>query len=154
MFEAGDQAEVGERGLTLSGRQKARVALAHAVYSRASIILLDDILAALDVHTSNWVVQKCLGGDLVKGRTVVLVTHSVALLQPIAAFVVAVKNDNVIGSSDVNDALSTTDIEAAVTGEMGSTESSEELVEPEVVSAPSMPPGGNSYQKRSQRRAC
>lgn len=48
LFEAGDQTEVGEKGLTLSGGQKARVTLARAVYSRAGIILLDDVLAALE----------------------------------------------------------------------------------------------------------
>lgn len=48
LFEAGDQTEVGEKGLTLSGGQKARITLARAVYSQAAIILLDDILAALE----------------------------------------------------------------------------------------------------------
>ncbi len=48
LFEAGDQTEVGERGLTLSGGQKARVTLARAIYSEAKIILLDDVLAALE----------------------------------------------------------------------------------------------------------
>lgn len=51
LFDAGDKTEVGEKGLTISGGQKARVTLARAVYSRAQIVLLDDILAALDVHT-------------------------------------------------------------------------------------------------------
>jgi len=48
LFQAGDETEVGERGLTLSGGQKARLTLARAVYSKAEIILLDDILAALE----------------------------------------------------------------------------------------------------------
>jgi ABC-type bacteriocin/lantibiotic exporter with double-glycine peptidase domain len=48
LFEAGDETEVGERGLTLSGGQKARVTLARAIYSRAAILLLDDVLAALE----------------------------------------------------------------------------------------------------------
>jgi ABC-type multidrug transport system fused ATPase/permease subunit len=73
LFEAGDQTEVGEKGLTLSGGQKARITLARAIYSKAEIILLDDVLAALDVHTSSWIVKKCLNGDLVKGRTVIMV---------------------------------------------------------------------------------
>ena len=55
---------------------QARVTLARAIYSKASILLLDDILAALDVHTSKWIVEKLLRGDLVKGRTVILVVCS------------------------------------------------------------------------------
>jgi ABC-type multidrug transport system fused ATPase/permease subunit len=47
LFDAGDLTEVGEKGLTLSGGQKARIALARAVYSNAETLFLDDILAAL-----------------------------------------------------------------------------------------------------------
>lgn len=36
------------------------------------------ILAALDVHTSRWIVDKCLGGDLIKGRTVVMVVSMIS----------------------------------------------------------------------------
>ena len=48
MFEAGDLQEIGEGGVTLSGGQRARVTLARAVYSSASVLLLDDVLAALE----------------------------------------------------------------------------------------------------------
>lgn len=48
LFDAGDQTEVGEKGLTLSGGQKARITLARAIYSQAQILLLDDVLAALE----------------------------------------------------------------------------------------------------------
>ncbi|PIL29356.1 ATP-binding cassette transporter [Ganoderma sinense ZZ0214-1] len=93
LFDAGDQTEVGEKGITLSGGQKARITLARAAYSSAEILLLDDILAALDVHTSRWIVNKCLNGDLLHGRTIILVTHNVAMVSPIADFVVDVGSD-------------------------------------------------------------
>ncbi|KAK0496137.1 P-loop containing nucleoside triphosphate hydrolase protein [Armillaria luteobubalina] len=96
LFEAGDETEVGEKGLTLSGGQKARVTLARAVYSKAGILILDDVLAALDVHTSKWIVQKCLQGNLINNRTVILATHNIALVEPIAEFVVALKNGRVV----------------------------------------------------------
>ncbi|OCH83833.1 P-loop containing nucleoside triphosphate hydrolase protein [Obba rivulosa] len=98
LFDAGDQTEVGEKGLTLSGGQKARVTFARAIYSSAEILLLDDILAALDVHTAKWIVDKCLKGDLVRGRTVILVTHNVAVASPIADFVVSLSMDGRIAS--------------------------------------------------------
>ncbi|KAH9940070.1 uncharacterized protein BXZ73DRAFT_99070 [Epithele typhae] len=98
LFEAGDQTEVGEKGLTLSGGQKARITLARAVYSKADVILLDDVLAALDVHTARWIVDNCMKGDLLKGRTVLLVTHNVAMASPIADFVVSLGTDGRVAS--------------------------------------------------------
>ena len=58
---------------------QARVTLARAIYSRADIILLDDVLAALDVHTARWVIENCLKGDLVQGRTILLVVRALRL---------------------------------------------------------------------------
>ncbi|THV04763.1 P-loop containing nucleoside triphosphate hydrolase protein [Dendrothele bispora CBS 962.96] len=105
LFDAGDETEVGEKGLTLSGGQKARVTLARAIYSKAEIILLDDVLAALDVHTSKWIVDKCFRGDLIKGRTVVLVSHNVVLTKPIAGFVVSLRGGRIVSQGSVSDAL-------------------------------------------------
>ena len=45
---AGDRTEIGERGVTLSGGQKARLSLARAVYQDSDIILMDDPISALD----------------------------------------------------------------------------------------------------------
>ncbi|KAJ7690181.1 hypothetical protein B0H17DRAFT_1331449 [Mycena rosella] len=98
LFQAGDKTEVGEKGLTLSGGQKARLTLARAVYSHADILLLDDVLAALDVHTAQWIVEKCFSGDLIENRTVILVTHNVALARPIAHFVVTFGSDGRVAS--------------------------------------------------------
>lgn len=71
----GDQTSVGENGTSLSGGQKARVALARALYSKAPLLLLDDIFSALDAKTSAGVWKHCFCSDLLKGRTVVLVTQ-------------------------------------------------------------------------------
>ncbi|KZT67088.1 P-loop containing nucleoside triphosphate hydrolase protein [Daedalea quercina L-15889] len=98
LFAAGDKTEVGEKGITLSGGQKARITLARAIYSKAHTLLLDDVLAALDVHTSRWIVDKCFKGDLVRGRTVLLVTHNISMASPIADFVVALGTDGRITS--------------------------------------------------------
>ncbi|KAF5640561.1 bile acid transporter [Fusarium sp. NRRL 52700] len=71
----GDQTKLEEGGIGLSGGQKARVALARAVYSSCRVLLLDDPLAALDHDTASYIVQRFLCGPLAKTRTIVLVTH-------------------------------------------------------------------------------
>ena len=78
-FQHGDLSPIGENGIGLSGGQKARVALARAIYSHADILLLDDPISALDQQTAEWIVKRCLTGKLVEGRTVVLVTHRIDL---------------------------------------------------------------------------
>ena len=52
ILEYGDQTLIGEKGVTLSGGQKARVALARALYSEADIFLLDDPISAVDVKVA------------------------------------------------------------------------------------------------------
>lgn len=63
--------------MTLSGGQKARVALARAVYNRHSdVYLLDDPLSAVDAHTGHHLWENCIKGLLAGGgKTVVLATH-------------------------------------------------------------------------------
>ncbi|XP_053672965.1 ATP-binding cassette sub-family C member 10 [Anopheles nili] len=75
----GDNTSVGEQGRTLSGGQKARVALARAVYQNKSIYLLDDILSALDAHVASHIIRHCVFG-LLKHKTRILVTQHSMLL--------------------------------------------------------------------------
>ncbi|KAI1496134.1 canalicular multispecific organic anion transporter 1 [Biscogniauxia marginata] len=89
-FVHGDLSNIGENGIGLSGGQKARVALARAVYSQSRILLLDDPLAALDHNTAESIVRKLFRGPLVEGRTVVLVTHRVDICTHIADQVVEI----------------------------------------------------------------
>ncbi|KAJ3234486.1 hypothetical protein HDU81_001373 [Chytriomyces hyalinus] len=70
----GDMSDIGEKGITLSGGQAARVNLARAVYSNAEIMLLDDPLAAVDSHVGKQILDECILGVL-KEKTVILVTH-------------------------------------------------------------------------------
>ena len=89
-FKHGDLTFVGENGIGLSGGQKARVALARAVYSASRVLLLDDPLSALDHNTAESIVRKCLSGPLMEGRTIVLVTHRTALVRPIACQIIEI----------------------------------------------------------------
>ncbi|RJE27115.1 ABC transporter transmembrane region [Aspergillus sclerotialis] len=70
---------IGSRGVTLSGGQKQRVALARAVYARCKIVLLDDVLSALDQKTEAIVVKRLFGAQGLLRQlqaTILLVTHS------------------------------------------------------------------------------
>ncbi|ROW09475.1 hypothetical protein VMCG_02441 [Cytospora schulzeri] len=91
----GDETEVGENGATLSGGQKARVAFARVLYSKAPLLLLDDIFSALDTKTSASVWELCFCGDMLKGRTVVLVTQHKWISQQ-ADSIVALENGTVV----------------------------------------------------------
>ncbi|RMJ16359.1 hypothetical protein CDV36_003945 [Fusarium kuroshium] len=71
----GDRTNLCSNRVNLSGGQKMRVALARALYSRADILVLDDILGGVDVGTRHHLVQFAITGDLVRERTRVLATH-------------------------------------------------------------------------------
>ncbi|ORY76316.1 P-loop containing nucleoside triphosphate hydrolase protein [Protomyces lactucae-debilis] len=79
LLDHGDDTEVGEAGVTLSGGQKQRLALARALYASTQIVLLDDVLSALDGGTGKHCFEKAICGPLAKDRTLILVTHNVAL---------------------------------------------------------------------------
>ncbi|KAI3529772.1 ABC transporter [Colletotrichum filicis] len=88
MLADGDKTELGANGINLSGGQKWRLTLARAIYSRAGILVLDDIFSAVDAHVGRHIYEKCLTGDLCQGRTRILVTHHVALCEPRTKFIV------------------------------------------------------------------
>jgi len=95
MLPAGDLTEIGERGINLSGGQKARVSLARAMYSpNTKLILLDDPLSAVDSHVGEHLFQKAISGELLAGTTRVLVTHHVHFL-PRCDIVVVLENGRI-----------------------------------------------------------
>ncbi|KAJ3351226.1 Multidrug resistance-associated protein 4 [Entophlyctis luteolus] len=74
MFQNSDLTVIGERGVTLSGGQRARLALARAVYSDADIYLLDDPLSAVDTKVGRHLFEECISHFL-RSKTRILVTH-------------------------------------------------------------------------------
>ena len=87
MFPYGDKTLVGEKGMSLSGGQKARINLARAVYADADIVLLDDPLSAVDARVGRHIFDKCIRGILLK-KCVVLVTHQVQFIEPASQILV------------------------------------------------------------------
>ncbi|KAJ2994469.1 hypothetical protein NUW58_g1549 [Xylaria curta] len=76
---AGDQTEIGERGINLSGGQRQRVNLARAIYSNSDIILMDDPLSAVDAHVGQHIFKHGICG-LLKEKTRILCTHQLHIL--------------------------------------------------------------------------
>lgn len=81
-LKAGDLSFIGENGVGISGGQKARVALARAIYSRSRILLLDDPIAALDHQTAETILRRLFAGNspLTHGRIVIFATHRIDLI--------------------------------------------------------------------------
>ncbi|KAG0029018.1 Multidrug resistance-associated protein 1 [Podila clonocystis] len=89
MLPAGDQTEIGERGINLSGGQKQRVSLARAAYQDADVYLLDDPLSAVDAHVDQHLWENLIGPNgLLKNKTRVLVTHGIHHLEHVDQIVV------------------------------------------------------------------
>ena len=70
----GSKTIIGERGVNVSGGQKARIALARAIYKDADIYLLDDPLSAVDPEVAKQIMDRCINGVL-KKKCVFIVTH-------------------------------------------------------------------------------
>ncbi|CCH46809.1 putative membrane protein [Wickerhamomyces ciferrii] len=91
---AGDLTEIGERGVTLSGGQKARINLARAIYTNRDVYLFDDILSAVDANVGKHIIDNCLLG-YIKDKTRILASHQLSLINK-ADRVVFLKGDGTI----------------------------------------------------------
>ncbi|ULT81994.1 hypothetical protein L3Y34_011748 [Caenorhabditis briggsae] len=100
-LQNGDMTVVGDNGSTLSGGQRARVALARAVYADADIYLLDDPLSAVDAHVGRKLYENLIRGFL-SDKLVVLVTHQIHFLGTLNT-VCLMKNNKFIGSGTLDD---------------------------------------------------
>ncbi|XBW37941.1 hypothetical protein QEN19_003524 [Hanseniaspora menglaensis] len=77
---AGDNTEIGERGVTLSGGQRQRLSLARTCYKSADIYLLDDVLSAVDANVGKHIMTNCLLKYL-NEKTRILATHQLNLIE-------------------------------------------------------------------------
>jgi ATP-binding cassette subfamily B protein len=71
--------EIGERGITLSGGQRQRVSIARALYALPKILILDDSLSAVDMHTEEQLVRNLR--DAARGRTTLLIAHRLSTVR-------------------------------------------------------------------------
>ncbi|KAI2474051.1 ATP binding cassette (ABC) transporter subfamily C member [Diabrotica virgifera virgifera] len=92
-FPQGDKTIVGEKGVSLSGGQRARINLARAIYRQADVYLMDDPLSAVDTHVGRHLFDQCILHHL-RGKTRILVTHQLQYLKK--AGLIVVLNDGKI----------------------------------------------------------
>jgi ABC-type multidrug transport system fused ATPase/permease subunit len=101
----GDRTEVGERGISLSGGQKARLTLARAVYARADIYLLDDVLSAVDQHVGRHLIDNVLGPKgLLSCKTKILATNSIPVLME-ADHITLLKDGRIVEAGNYDQAM-------------------------------------------------
>eukprot|EP00526_Cylindrotheca_closterium_P003615 CAMPEP_0113627398 /NCGR_PEP_ID=MMETSP0017_2-20120614/14187_1 /TAXON_ID=2856 /ORGANISM="Cylindrotheca closterium" /LENGTH=1399 /DNA_ID=CAMNT_0000537647 /DNA_START=103 /DNA_END=4302 /DNA_ORIENTATION=+ /assembly_acc=CAM_ASM_000147 len=93
LLEDGDLTDIGEKGINLSGGQKARVSVARAAYSDADVVILDDPLSALDPEVAAALFNDCITGDLMAGKTRLLVTNQLQFLSQCDHVVVLKKGE-------------------------------------------------------------
>lgn len=78
-LSAGDDTEIGERGVNLSGGQQQRISLARAIYADRDVVIMDDPLSAVDAHVGRHMFEHAICG-LLEGRTRILSTHQLHVL--------------------------------------------------------------------------
>ena len=71
----GDMTEIGEKGINLSGGQRARINIARALYNNKDIYIFDDPLSALDANVGKNIVRNCIK-EYLEDKTRILITHA------------------------------------------------------------------------------
>ncbi|XP_061373093.1 ABC transporter C family member 13 isoform X2 [Gastrolobium bilobum] len=88
LMVGGDMAYIGEKGVNLSGGQRARLALARATYHDSDVVMLDDVLSAVDVQVAQWILHNAIRGPLMQGKTRLLCTHNIQAISSADVIVV------------------------------------------------------------------
>ncbi|CDW72862.1 canalicular multispecific organic anion transporter 1 [Stylonychia lemnae] len=105
ILPSGDQTEIGEKGINLSGGQKARVSLARAVYSDRAIMLMDDPISALDANVKKKIFKKVFM-EKFKNKTRLLVTHAIDFIHLVDRVIVLSKGEIVLDGNYTDGAQS------------------------------------------------
>jgi ABC-type multidrug transport system fused ATPase/permease subunit len=100
MLPDGEDTEVGATGINLSGGQRWRLTFARALYSRAGVLVLDDIFSAVDSHVGRHLLNHGILGQLGANRTRILVTHHAGLVDRHAAYIVTLTSDGIASVVD------------------------------------------------------
>ncbi|ORY50464.1 P-loop containing nucleoside triphosphate hydrolase protein [Rhizoclosmatium globosum] len=99
--------QIGEKGINLSGGQKARVALARAIAKNPDVYILDDPLSALDAHVGKEIFNGTISGPLMKDKTVVIATHLLHIL-PKTDHVLVMDQGKIVQSGSYKDLMNDT----------------------------------------------
>ena len=93
VLQGGDMCEIGDRGINVSGGQKARISLARCCYSDSDIVVMDDPIAAVDSHVGKALFHKCIAKYL-EGRTRILVTNATQYLHK-CDYIIVLENQTI-----------------------------------------------------------
>jgi ABC-type multidrug transport system fused ATPase/permease subunit len=135
MLPDGELTDIGANGINLSGGQKWRISFARALYSRAGILVLDDLFSALDAHTGRHLHVHALIGELCQGRTRILVTHHVGLCLPATDYCIHLENGVVQHSGPVEELKRTGSLGSILAQDEGDVDGANRKHQPKDISA-------------------
>ena len=152
ILPAGDMTEIGERGINLSGGQKARVCLARALYSpETKLLLMDDPLSAVDSHVGDHLFEHAITGEISRGRTRILVTHHVHFL-PGCDYVIVLEEGRIKHQGKYFDLISQgVEFKGAIEEHTGDHEDEHEAIEEEAENTTEKRPRAGSVGEEKKK---
>ncbi|KDQ53927.1 hypothetical protein JAAARDRAFT_38897 [Jaapia argillacea MUCL 33604] len=121
MLPHAEDTEIGEKGINLSGGQKARVSLARAAYAPSDIVLLDDSLSAVDAWVGKAILENCLLNGPLSGKTRVLVTHALHVLDKVD-YIYVMDEGTIVEQGTYSDLMATSQVFGRLMEEYGNLE--------------------------------
>ncbi|KAG0056681.1 hypothetical protein BGZ83_003924 [Gryganskiella cystojenkinii] len=127
LFPFGDLTDIGERGVNLSGGQKARLSLARAVYFRSGLVVMDDPLSAVDAHVGKRLWEDCILREL-SGRTRIIATHQLHVL-PDVDYVICMKSGKIAEEGTFKDLMAKNGDFCALMAQYGGVQAEKEEID-------------------------